>query len=194
MDHSLPPAESPVFGRQPPGLSHFLPAGFPTRRLWAGRVRPRASVRVGHSSHPKAFTLIELLVVVAVIAILAGITLAALGGVNEGAARSRARSEITAIANALETYRSQHGSYPSNLVTSHAGTTVTTVPYATISNWYAPPPGSVDQENTPSAYLTDPYGNAYNYLFPQPARNFATYDLYSGGKNPDQTNGWIGNW
>jgi len=141
-----------------------------------------------------AFTLMELLVVIAVMAILAGLTLAALGGVNERAARSRARAEITAIANALETHRSQRGSYPSNMVTSHGGTTVTTVPYATISNWYAAPPGSLQNGDSATAYLTDPYGNAYNYLFPEPVRNFATYDLYSGGKNPNETNGWIGNW
>jgi general secretion pathway protein G len=141
-----------------------------------------------------AFTLIELLVVVAVIAILAGLTLAALGGVNDRAARSRARSEISAIANALETYRSKHGSYPTNLITSAGGVSVTTLPYATISNWYAPPPGSLMGEGTAGAYLTDPFGNAYTYLFPQPVRNLATYDLYSGGKNAKETNGWIGNW
>jgi general secretion pathway protein G len=168
-------------------MGHYIPLADPSA---SGRLFPALS----HRSRRGAFTLIELLVVVAVIAILAGITLAALGGVNERAARSRARSEIAAIANALETYRSQHGSYPSNLVTSHGGTTVTTLPYATISNWYAPPPGSLQQENTERAYLTDPYGNAYTYLFPQPVRNFASFDLFSRGKTPDQTNGWIGNW
>jgi general secretion pathway protein G len=59
-----------------------------------------------------SFTLIELLVVMVIIAILAALTLAAYTGVFKTAARARARSEITAISAALESYKTDNGVYP----------------------------------------------------------------------------------
>jgi general secretion pathway protein G len=167
----------------------YMKRSLPLAQCSVGGLQFSGPRRVG-----AGFTLIELMVVIGVIAILAGFVLAAMGGVNDRAARSRAKAEIAAMANALETYRSQHGSYPSNKIVTIGKTKVTTVPYATISNWYEPPTGSLQNEGTADAYLTDPYGNAYTYLFPQPVRNFATYDLFSGGRNPNETNSWIGNW
>ena len=72
--------------------------------------------------HPKkspafslhGFTLIELLVTITVIALLAGLTLAAVGGVNQKAYRDQAKSEIAAICNALEQYKSVRDDYPTN--------------------------------------------------------------------------------
>lgn len=61
---------------------------------------------------PSSFTLVEMLAVIAIIAILCGLTLAAYSGVANTAARSRARSEITAISSALENYKSDNGTYP----------------------------------------------------------------------------------
>jgi type II secretory pathway pseudopilin PulG len=57
--------------------------------------------------------LIELLVVIAIITILAALTLAAGEGVMTHAARSRAQSEIQAMASALESYKADNGVYPS---------------------------------------------------------------------------------
>jgi prepilin-type N-terminal cleavage/methylation domain-containing protein len=58
------------------------------------------------------FTLVELLTVAAVIAILVTITLGAVRGVKERAAIAQARSELAAIAAALEEFKRLYGDYP----------------------------------------------------------------------------------
>ena len=59
-----------------------------------------------------AFTLVELMIVVAVIGIIAGIVLAAAGGVQKKAARDQTKAEIKTIVVALERYRAAVGAYP----------------------------------------------------------------------------------
>ena len=60
----------------------------------------------------RAFTLIELLTVIAIIGILAGITFGVVGGVQNRAAISQCRTELAALASALESYKRQYGDYP----------------------------------------------------------------------------------
>jgi prepilin-type N-terminal cleavage/methylation domain-containing protein len=60
----------------------------------------------------RAFTLIELLTVIAVIAILTTIGLAAMRGARERANIARARSELVALATALEEFKRLYGDYP----------------------------------------------------------------------------------
>jgi general secretion pathway protein G len=128
---------------------------------------------------PPAFTLIELLVVVAVIGILAALTLAAMSGVQEKSTRDRVRTEIAAISNALERYRNIHDSYPptgaANLYTNIAAF------FETHSS-----------QTNELGRLVDPYGNPYQYTAPG-VRNPASFDLWSNGKSPN-TNDDIGNW
>lgn len=62
---------------------------------------------------PSSFTLVEMLTVIAIIAILCGLTLYAFGGAMKSAARSRAKSEISALTLALENYKADNGAYPS---------------------------------------------------------------------------------
>ncbi len=59
-----------------------------------------------------AFTLIELLTVVAIIGILAAITLGVAKGFNERATIDKARAELSALAIALESYKRAYGDYP----------------------------------------------------------------------------------
>src|SRR5213080_3251121 len=61
-----------------------------------------------------AFTLIELLVVIAIIIILAGLILATTGYVQKKGARSRAETEIAAMSAALESYKADNGTYPTD--------------------------------------------------------------------------------
>jgi prepilin-type N-terminal cleavage/methylation domain-containing protein len=62
---------------------------------------------------PSGFTLVEILTVIAIIAILAALTISAYTGVMKNSARARARSEIAAISAALESYKADNGGYPS---------------------------------------------------------------------------------
>lgn len=129
------------------------------------------------------FTLIELLVVVAIIAILAGLTLAAIGGINQRAARDRAKGEVAAIANALQSFQVQRGFYPTNMGTS--------VVYTNISGYLA----SARFDTNTSGQIIDPFGNAYVYR-PNGTHNPASFDLYSKGADTgnNATNDDIGNW
>ena len=128
----------------------------------------------------EGFTLLEILLVVTVIAVLAGITLGALGGVQQKAARDRTSAEVAAIANALERFRMQNDTYPK------AGSG-DTLPVKSIESFMELKPESVNKEG-----LLDPYGNPYRYAAPG-TRNIATFDLWSGGAS-SSTNDDIGNW
>jgi len=58
------------------------------------------------------FTLIELLLVIVIIMILAGLVLMAAGNIQKKGMRERARTELQAMAAALESYKIDNGSYP----------------------------------------------------------------------------------
>jgi type II secretion system protein G len=152
------------------------------RQLGAWSVEHGAKRGFGTRRVAGAFTLIELLVVVAVIAILAGITLAAMGGAQQRAARNRTQAEISAIANALEAYRSQHGQYP-------AASSGNKIPYTNIVGYLG-----TDRVTVEGGQVIDPFGADYTYLWPG-TRNRASFDLYStAGAGANETNKHIGNW
>jgi len=132
-----------------------------------------------------AFTLIELLVVVAIIAILAGLTLSTLGYVNRKGAESRARAEVAALAAAIDSYNVEFCMFPSNqtvLLRELVGT-------GTVNSnkvLFEPTPQMATNNK-----LIDPWGEDYVYLT-NATYNVGFYDLYSkaGGTN---TNNWIRN-
>ncbi len=59
-----------------------------------------------------AFTLIELLTVIAILLVLGGIALGAISGVKQRANIARARSDLAALAGALEEFKRFYGDYP----------------------------------------------------------------------------------
>ncbi len=61
-----------------------------------------------------AFTIIELLATITIVLVLAGLILATSGYVQTKAKRSRAEGEIAAISAALENYRADNGTYPTD--------------------------------------------------------------------------------
>ena len=147
---------------------------------------PKRSIVVKSSSSP-AFTLIELLVTITVIALLAGLTLAAMGGVNQKTSRDKAKAEIAAISNALEQFKSINDKYPA------AGGNGT-VPFAssgeTIRPFYI-----ANKIETNATGLLDPYGNAYLYSTNRSGmKNPASVDVWSIGKSSSDSTDDIGNW
>jgi prepilin-type N-terminal cleavage/methylation domain-containing protein len=60
----------------------------------------------------RGFSLVELLTVMAIIAVLAALTLGAAAGVKAHAFRNRAQSEIEAMKAGLESYKIDNGAYP----------------------------------------------------------------------------------
>ena len=148
---------------------------------------PVSAFRFPVSSSP-AFTLIELLVTITVIAILAGITLAAMGGVNQKATRDKTKAEIAAISNALEQYKSVNDTYPT------AGGN-STVPFASSGNATIRPFYIANKVQTNSSgELQDPYGKAYLYQVPG-TKNPASFDVWSAGKDGcGASDDDIGNW
>jgi len=58
------------------------------------------------------FTLVEMLVVIAIIAVLAGLLLTAIGGVKEKAKKSKAMAECQAILTAIKSYETTYGVLP----------------------------------------------------------------------------------
>jgi len=126
-----------------------------------------------------AFTLVELMIVVAVIGVVAGIVLAAAGGVQKKAARDQAKAEIKMICVALESFKSSTGSYPSN-----SGNFSTNF-YANLTNLLAWKTNQISGTGTNLALL-DPYGHAYRYR--SPARSSTSmltdsFELWSPGAN-----------
>jgi type II secretory pathway pseudopilin PulG len=128
--------------------------------------------------------LIELLVVITIIGILAGLTLAAMGGIQQRGARAKAESEIQALSAAIEEYRRDFGSFPptpSNTLyaelTTDGATTNTTKVY------FEPPPGIVGTNGT-TKFFQDPWGAAYRYT--TNAAGFFEILSTAGGTNSNQ--------
>lgn len=109
----------------------------------------------------KSFTLVELMVVVAVIGIVAGIVLAAAGGVQKKAARDQARAEIKTMMVALERYRSDRMSFPGDSNASRV------MLFTNLTNYMTFKTSQVTNNQ-----ILDPYGSPYWYrLVPAGARS-----------------------
>jgi general secretion pathway protein G len=130
--------------------------------------------------------LVELLVVVAIIAMLAGLTLAALGGIQKRGARAKAETEVAALSAALDAYRLDFGAYPSsnNLVTELTGQGPVNE-----RRVYIEPHGAM----VSGGRFTDPWGAAYNYEPETPSRNVGFFDLWTTSGESSNTASWIWN-
>lgn len=134
---------------------------------------------------PGSFTLIELMVVVSIIGLLAGILLAAAGGVRSQAARSQAKAEIAALEAALVRYQLDFGIFPHStnanptqsnqnpsstylagsriLFTNLMGrATFSAVPDPGLKAYLEPKVSMVITNGSPN-YFIDPWGYAYGY-------------------------------
>jgi len=124
------------------------------------------------------FTLIELLLVIVIIMILAGLVIMAAGNIQKKGMRERARTELQAIAAALESYKIDNGSYP--VFTNGDPTIPDQVPgdNAQLRQALHPDePGTkvyfefpqnmdnVDGVPTADTSITDPFGFNYGYFY-----------------------------
>ncbi len=141
-----------------------------------------------HSPHATrhflaGFTLIELLVVVAVIAILAGITMAAMGGVQKKSARSRAQAEVAALAAAIDNYHLDNGTYPA---TDPGALYSALSPEGSGKVYFEPRPAMVRTNGDNRSYV-DPWGADYQYSTNTGIRNVGSFDLWSTAGSADKT-------
>lgn len=155
------------------------------REGWPGEDRSRLALSgwMGCPSTRRrqsiAFTLVELMVVVVVIGIIAGIVLAAAGGVQKKAARDQTKAEIRMICVALESYKATHGTYP-----THTGSFTTNF-YANLTNFLSWKTNQIRGTGATAAIL-DPYNNAYRYRSPSLSSTTMlsdSFEVWSPGPN-----------
>lgn len=179
-------------------------------------------VWVSRKLRPSSFTLIELMTTVAIISILAALTLYAGSAIMNKGMRSRAGTEISGMANALENYKVDNGAYPAdtNLLVPYTPVVAATYQTASATLFFALSgqtnyASSVTTSNraymsfksnqvgNPSAtksYVKDPWGNSYGYstgngtTVPYSGNNF--FDIWStgGSTSTTSTNSWLSNW
>lgn len=128
-----------------------------------------------------AFTLVELMVVVAVIGIVAGIVLAAAGGVQKKAARDQAKAEIQSFAVALEKFRSDFGAYPGATNLNQMTNTL----YRNLTNYMTFRTNQLAGSGT-NVCVNDPYGYPYRYRSPAVASTTMlteSFEIFSVGAN-----------
>lgn len=154
-----------------------------------------------------AFTLVELLGVIAIIGILAGLTLGAAGAVRRAGASSQAKGEISALQAACERYYADKTAYPAFtnqspensfnpssytngskfLFTNLFGaTSVSNNP--TGKRYFEPKPNMVQN----GQYFVDPWGYAYGYY--SDGTNPPLIWSTAGGISKGETNKWLVSW
>ncbi len=117
----------------------------------------------------RGFTIVELLIVIVVIAILAAITVVAYGGIQNSTRNSRVMSEIRQVAQLVEAYNIQNGSYPSTGGISRVYTDTNCPASSDVDGYkgsqWVPGVGSVPQSPTESnkSILMNYLGGCYMY-------------------------------
>jgi len=168
--------------------TRFASSGFFTRQS------PLATRHSG--PRMAAFTLIELLVVVAIIAILAGLTLSTLGYVNKKGAESRARAEVAALSAAIESYKLDFGTFPTNqanLFRELTGSATNAGAVNTNKVYFEPTPNML-LTNGGTIVFADPWGAEYQYRTgAQATNNVGFFDLWTSNNAPSNPALWIRN-
>lgn len=133
----------------------------------------------------RAFTLIEVLLVLIIIGLLAGFVGGNVGSIFLQSKDAAAKTQLGAIAIALDNYMLSLGQYP----TTEDGLTALVInPYSgdKDNTWNGP---YFDKIEVP----LDPWSRQYIYLYPG-THNYHKYDLYSLGADGRQSDDDIVNW
>jgi general secretion pathway protein G len=134
----------------------------------------------------RGFTLIELMVVIVIIGLLATVVTLNVLPSQDRAMREKARTDVSLLEQAIDTYRLENLSYPR----TEDGLPALLKPPASLSR---------PERYRAGGYIrrlpTDPWGNAYLYRFPGVHGPFDVYSLGAdgaeGGEGEDAD---IGNW
>ncbi|AKJ97619.1 MULTISPECIES: type II secretion system major pseudopilin GspG [Pseudomonas] len=137
----------------------------------------------------RGFTLIEIMVVVVIIGVLGAIVVPQFMSRPDQAKATAARTDIQAIATALEMYRLDNFQYPS---TQQGLEALSKRPGGT------PAPRNWNPQGYLKSLPIDPWGTPYQYLSPGLRSLDGSYDLYSlgadGAPGGDGLAADIGNW
>ena len=109
------------------------------------------------SIHTEGFTLVEILAVMAIISILAALTIGLYGRVKDKQVESRGQSELAAIELALENYKAKNGQYP---------------PSSSWKNKYPVSSWSESMDPDSSTLISPPRNELYKYLVPNEGKAF----------------------
>ncbi len=133
----------------------------------------------------RGFSLLEIIIVIGLIATIAGIIMAGLGGADEGAKRKLANIFVSqTVRTSLRTFQLNMGRYPS---TEEGLQALVEAPTGAGAKWGTEPYLEPDQ-------IKDPWGNQYKYRYP-PSGNSTKPDVWSVGPDgKDGTEDDIKNW
>jgi prepilin-type N-terminal cleavage/methylation domain-containing protein len=203
-----PPSRLRAFAGNPSVLRHrsSVLGGFasPLSPIFDLRSSPRAQ-RPTNSRHQPlatrhggfaAFTLIELLVVITIVSILAGLVLAAMGGIQKRGARGKAEADIQALSAAIDEFYRDFGQYPqanSNTLFRELLGSNAVINSNSAKVYFEPTPGMIGTNSAGQNFFQDPWGNGYVFITSGPTlRNRGLFDLYSTAGNAS-SNQWIRN-
>jgi general secretion pathway protein G len=139
----------------------------------AGGQQPRLLAGRRGGSRPTAgYTLLELLVVMGILAVLTAMATPQLMGYFGKAKLQSVQVQIQNIGTALELYYLDNGTYPS----ASAGLKALVEPPSEAPRWGGP-------YLKKAKNLLDPWGNAYQYVYPSANGDFEVYSLGPNGKS-----------
>lgn len=129
------------------------------------------------------FSLLEIIIALAIVALIAGVTITALSGTLGKSSEKIAKLFVKdSLKTPLMSYRIDIGSYPSTVEGLQA---LNTAPSGKEKRW-----GGPYIEELPE----DPWGNPYQYRFPGERKGPAQYDAWSWGPDGVESDDDIGNW
>ncbi|HLB33730.1 MAG: hypothetical protein A3F67_07330 [Verrucomicrobia bacterium RIFCSPHIGHO2_12_FULL_41_10] len=148
-------------------------------------------------SAPHAFTLLELLVVITLLLLLSSLVVGMTRYAFRSGARCRAQAEITSLSAALESYKNDHGDYPTNDICSDTRSLITALmPPAAPKNPYPKVYFFFSSKMTNEKGILDPFGGNYHYIYTNgsPHNGLDSFDLWSTAGDSKRSDQWIKNW